>query len=172
MEFFARSYSINSSVYRVFVMPEAGKISTKHIPLPLAPFEVGLRLPMDPAFVDFLIYARVQPNQIHLNAICTILALIVLCRRLGFEFSINILIMFFSSLRMTDNNLSLRPRMNKVQLLDSLPNKVDFRGRWMMVESRIDFPFRPSVGEKIKWTQIKRTSSIDSSERAFVEAIT
>lgn len=78
---------------------------------------------------------------------------------------------------MTDNKLFVRPRKNKVQLLDSPPsplppNKVDFKDKWMMGESRIGFPFRPSVGEKVMWTQIKRSSSLDASERDFVEAIT
>lgn len=42
----------------------------------------------------------------------------------------------------------------------------------MTVESRIGFPFRPSLGEKVAWTQIKRTASLDASERDFVETIT
>lgn len=126
---FARTYSIDPSVYRVFVVPFAGKMSTKYIPLPIAHFEVGFRLPLDLAFVDFLVYARVQPGQIHPNAVHTIMTLICLCRRLGCEFSSNILRMFFSSLIMTDNNQSLRSRKNKVQLFDSPPNRVEFRGR-------------------------------------------
>lgn len=80
--------------------------------------------------------------------------------------------MFFSSLRITDNNLSLSPRKSKVQLLDSPPNKVDFKGRWMIVESKIGFPFCSILGEKNKWTQIQHVSSLDFSEQAFVEAVT
>lgn len=81
---FARSYSVDPSIYKVFVVPEVGKISTKHIPLPFAHFDVGLRLPMDPAFVDFLVYASVQPGQIHPNVVRTVFPIIYLCRRLGF----------------------------------------------------------------------------------------
>lgn len=49
------------------------------IPLLLAHFEVGFRLPMDPVFVDFLVFARVELGQIHPNAIRTLFALICLC---------------------------------------------------------------------------------------------
>lgn len=147
-------------------------MSLRHIPLPLAHFEVGLRLPMDPTFVDFLVFARVQPGQIHPNAIRNLFSLICLCRRLGFELSMNILRMFFSSLRMSDNTLSLHLRRNRVKLFDSPPNKIDFKGKWVMVESKVGFPFRPSVNEDYQWSQILYLSSLDPSEKAFLEAIT
>lgn len=92
-------------------------------------FQVGLRLPLDPAFIDFLIYVQVQPGQIHPNTIRTIMALVVFCRTLDCELCTNTLRIFFSSLCMTDNNFSLRPRKNKVQLFDFSPNRVDFKSR-------------------------------------------
>lgn len=52
-------------------------MSTKHIPLPFAHFDVGIRLPMDPAFVDFFVYALIQQDQIHPNAIQTFFPLFV-----------------------------------------------------------------------------------------------
>lgn len=98
-------------------------MSTQHISLPLAHIEVGLRLPMDPAFVDFLVSARVQLWQLHPNAVQALFSLIYLGHRIGFELSMNILGMFYFALRMSDNTLSLRPFQNMVQLFDSLLTK-------------------------------------------------
>lgn len=83
-----KKYNIDRDTYRVFVTPEAGEMSSRCIPLPLAHFEAGLRLPMDPAFGDFLVFARVQPGRIHPNSVRVLFALICLCRRLGCEFSV------------------------------------------------------------------------------------
>lgn len=102
---FTRSYSVDPNIYRVFAVPETGRMSLRHIPLPLAHFEVGLRIPLDPAFVEFLVCTRVQPYQIHPNAVRTLFFLICLCRRLSFKLTMNILRMFFFSLRMSDNTL-------------------------------------------------------------------
>lgn len=41
-----------------------------------------------------------------------------------------------------------------------------------MVESKARFLFRLSVGEDYQWTQIQHASSLNHSERAFLEAIT
>lgn len=41
-----------------------------------------------------------------------------------------------------------------------------------MVESKVEFPFRPSVGEDYQWTQIQHASSLNPFEQAFLEAIT
>lgn len=86
---------------------ESRKMSLDRVQLPLAHFEVGLRLPMDPSFVDFLVFALVQPRKLHLNVVRTLFSLICLCRRLGCDLSMNILGMFFSLLCMSDNTLSL-----------------------------------------------------------------
>lgn len=51
VESFARSYNIDPHIYRVFVLPEAGRMSTRYIPFPLIHFEVGFRLPIDPALL-------------------------------------------------------------------------------------------------------------------------
>lgn len=147
-------------------------MSIRHIPLPLAHFEMGLRLPMDHAFVDFLVFARIQPGQVHPNVVRTIFCLICLCRRLRFELTSNILRIFISSLQMLDNTLSLRPRWNKVLLFDSPPNKIDFKGRWLILQSRIGFPFRPCVNENFQWPQIQNVPSLRPSEKSFLEVIT
>lgn len=127
-ESIAHRYSMYPSVHRVFIVAEVGRMSIHHIPLPLAHFEVALWLPMDPAFADFLVLTRVQPKHVHPNAVCIIFCLIVLCHRLSFELTPNILRMFFSSVQMLDNTLSLRPRRNKVLLFYSPPNKIDLKG--------------------------------------------
>lgn len=147
-------------------------MSLLNIPLPLAHFEVRLRLPMDLAFVYFLVFARVQPGKIHLNTVRTIFCLICLCCRFSFELTPNILRMLFFSLRMSNNTLSLHPRRNKVLLFDSPPNKTDFKGRWLIVESRIGFPFRPCFSEDYQRSQIQNISSLSYSERSFLETIT
>lgn len=87
-------------------------MSTFFIPIPIAHFQVELSLPLDPAFVYFLVFARAQPAQVHPNAVRTVMALIVLCRRLGVEFTPVILQHFFMPIRMTNNLLSLRPWRN------------------------------------------------------------
>lgn len=117
-EFFASRYRIDPSIYRIFVVPEVGRMSIHNIPFLLTHFEVGLRLPMEPAFADFLIFARFQFGQIHPNAIRTLFCLICLFCRLDFELLMNILRIFFSSLCMSNNTLSLRSRWNKIQQFD------------------------------------------------------
>lgn len=112
-------------------------------------FQVGHRLSLDRAFVDFLIYVQVQPDKIHSYTICTIMALVVFCHTLDCELCINTLRIFFSSLCMTDNNFSLRSRKNKVQFFYLTPNIVDFKSRQVMVESKIRFPFLPCVTKRI-----------------------
>lgn len=84
----------------------------------------GARLPLDPAFVDFLHFARIQPGQFHSNATRTVFALIVLCRRLGVERTSNIIRTYLTPLLHTGSTLFLRARKNKVILFYASPNKV------------------------------------------------
>lgn len=134
-------------------------------------FQVGLRLPLDPAFVDFLIYVRALPAQIHPNAVRNVMSLIVLCRGNGIEFTHQILSLFFTPLRMVDNFLSLRSRKNRVVLFNPLPNRVDWKGKWLAVESRIRFPFRPLVGYYLKWDSVCHNSKLKPSEKRFLEMV-
>lgn len=118
-----------------------------------------------------MIYATVQAWQIHPNAIHTILSLIILCR-LACEMMSIILSIFFSSLHITNNNLSLRPQKNIVELFDSPPNRVDFKSRWVVIESKINFPFHPLIGEKYQWTQISRNLILIPAESRFMTVVT
>lgn len=88
-------YGVNPSIYRMFVTPFADRMSTFFIPIPIAHFQVRLRLPLDTTLVDFLVYVRAQPAQIHPNAVRNMMALIVFCHQNNIEFTHKILRMFF-----------------------------------------------------------------------------
>lgn len=143
-----------------------------HIPLPIAHFQAGLRLPLDPAFANFLIFSKVQPEQIRPNTVRTIMSLIVLCRRYRCEMMMKIVRMFFSCLWMLDNNHSLRRLPNRVRLFDSPPNRIEFKGKWVMVESKVGFPFRPLIGKKDTWECLLRDVLLFRAKKRFVAAIT
>lgn len=78
--------------------------------------------------------------------------------------------MFFSTLWMTDNNLSVCPHQHRVQLFDSSPNRIDFNSRWVMVESKICFPFH-LIGEKEKWGKVARDVLLTPTETCFLSIV-
>lgn len=85
----------------------------------------GVRLPLDPVFVDFLHFARIQLGQLHPNAARTIFSLIVLCSRLGVEMTSNIIRTYFTPLLHSGSTLFFCPQKNKVTLFYAPANKVD-----------------------------------------------
>lgn len=53
------TFIIDRNMYRIFTTPFESRLSYHHIPLPIAHFQVGLRLPLDPVFIDFLVFSKV-----------------------------------------------------------------------------------------------------------------
>lgn len=146
-------------------------MSTFFIPISIAHFQVRLRLPLDPAFVDFLTFARAQLAQIHLNEVRNVIALIVLCRSHGVEFTPALLQIFFTPLRVVDNLLSLHPHRNHVALVSPLPSIVDWKGKWVAVESRVSFLFCPLVGQCTKWAALPPNTVLSHYECQFLDII-
>lgn len=134
------------SKYKLKIIPCVISMSDYFIPLPIAHFLNGLSFPLNPAFVDFFILINSQPAHVHPNAVRYIMALIVLCRRVGVEVSVLILRTLFSILRMNNKTFFVRPRSNVVTLFDSIPSKVlDWREKCLYVECHTSFPFPPLV---------------------------
>lgn len=100
------------------------------------------------------------------------MSLIVLCRRHGCEMTMKIVRMFFSCFWMTDNSLSLRPLPNRVRLFNSPPNRIEFKGKWVMVESKVGSSFRPLIGKKDTWECVPHDMLLPRAESRFVAAIT
>lgn len=146
-------------------------MSTFFIPIPVAHFRVRLRLPLHHAFINFLTFVRAQPAQLHPNAVRNVMAFIVLCCRHGVEFTPALLQTFFTPLQMVDNLLSLRPRRNQVALFNPLPNRVDWKNKWVTVESRVGFPFHPLVGQCSKWSALPSNALFSDLERRFLDVI-
>lgn len=99
------------------------------------------------------------------------MALIVLCRRNGVEFTHRILRLFFTPLQMVENLISLRTRKNRVVLFNPLPNRVDWKAKWVAVESRIGFPFRPLVGQCLKWDPVTSSAELSMLEIKFLSIV-
>lgn len=99
------------------------------------------------------------------------MALIVLCRRHGVEFTPAILQYFFMPLLSANNLLSLRPRRNRVVLFDPPPNKLEWKTKWVGVESRIGFPIRPLIGHCTKWNALPSNVTLSVHERALLDKI-
>lgn len=100
------------------------------------------------------------------------MSLIILCRHLSCEMTMKIVRMFFSCLWMTNNNLSLQALPNRVRLFDSPPNKIEFKGKWVMVESKVGFSFRPLIGKKDTWDCVPRDVLLSPTESRFIAAVT
>lgn len=164
-------YGISSSEYRLFLEKEVVEMSTKAIPIPVAHFEAGLWLPLDPGFVEFLIFVRAQPAHLHPNVVRLIMAMIVLCRRHGVEVSANLVRHFFSSLRMVNNVLSMRPRAGVVSLFDGLPNKIRWTNKWAMIEAKHGFPFLPLIGQIRKWEALGSNTQWSDDDLKFLDII-
>lgn len=99
------------------------------------------------------------------------MAFIALCRRNGVEFTTKILCRFFTPLWMNDNVISLRPRRNQVILFDSLPYRVEYKGRWVAGESKIGFPFRPLIGQCRRWDSLPSNVRFSPSELKIIKVI-
>lgn len=164
-------YAIDKIEYRLFLEWEVTSMSTQAIPIPIAHFKAGLRLPLDPSFAEFLIFARPQPAHIHPNVVRLVMCLIVLCRRLGVEPSMNLIRHFFSSLSMINNVLSMRPQNNVVSLFTGLPNKIRWTNKWVMVEAKHGFPFPPLVGHIRKWDALGSEPQWSEDELNFLTRI-
>lgn len=80
-----------------------------YIHIPLDNFLVGLSIPLDPAFCDFLDLVKCQPAYVHPNGVQYFHTLTILCRRIGVEVSELILRTFFTILGMNNLTLSHRP---------------------------------------------------------------
>lgn len=74
-------------------------------------------------------------------------------------------------MKVFDNNLSIRYLPNTVQLFDCTPIRIEFNCRWVMVESKISFPFHPLVGEKEKWNNATRNVLLMPAEVRFMFAL-
>lgn len=164
-------FNIDRSKYRLFLKKEVTSMSTKAVPIPLAHFDAGLRLPLNLSLVNFLIFVRAQPAHLHLNTVRLVMCLIVLCRRFTVEMSENLLRHYFSSLRMTNNVLSMRPRNHVASLFCGLPNKIRWTNRWVMVEAKHGFPFPPLVGHICKWDALGSEPKWSESDLRFLAAI-
>lgn len=88
------TFRIDRNSFKVFTTLFADRLSYHHISIPTAHFQVKLHLPLNPAFVDFLVFTKVQPGQIHSNVVRTIMSLVVFCHRLNSEMTMKILWMF------------------------------------------------------------------------------
>lgn len=73
---------------------------------------------------------------------------------------------------MTNNNLSLRPLPNRVKLFDSPPNRIEFKGKWVMMESKVGFPFHPLIGKKDTWDCVPRKALLSKVEKRFIADMT
>lgn len=60
---------VDSSRFRMKIIPEVLSMSDYFIPVPMVHFLIGLRFPIDPAFAFFLNFVQAQPAHIHLNAV-------------------------------------------------------------------------------------------------------
>lgn len=89
------TFRIDRNLFRVFTTPFADRLSYHHISIPIAHFQAKLHLPLDPAFVDFLVFTKVQSGQIHSNVVRTIMSLVFFCHRLNCEMTMKIVWMFF-----------------------------------------------------------------------------
>lgn len=163
---------VDRSKYRMKIIPFVASMSDYFIPVPLAHFLNGLRFPLDPAFVDFLLLIQSQPAHVHPNAIQYVMSLIVLCRRVGVEMTEMILRTFFSVLRMNNKTFSLRPRPNMVTLFDAIPNKVlDWREKWLYVECNTGFPFPPLVINLEAWRPVGKRPVYSEEDRRFLHFV-
>lgn len=162
------TYGIDMAEYRLFLEREVTEMSSKAISIPMAHFEAGLHLPLDSNFIEFLIFIRAQPAHLHPNTVCFIMAFIVLCRRLGVGISANLVRHFFSSLRMVNNVLSMRPRQNVISLFDGLPNKIRWTNKWIMVEARHGFPFPLLIGQIRKWEALGSDTQWSDNDLKFL----
>lgn len=73
---------------------------------------------------------------------------------------------------MTNNNLSLRPLPNRVKLFDSPPNRIEFKGKWVMMESKVGFPFHPLIGKKDTWDCVPQKALLSKVEKRFIADMT
>lgn len=99
------------------------------------------------------------------------MALITLCRRQDVEFTPIILQNFFMLLCMVDNLLSLHPRRNQVVLFNPLPNRVDWKNKWVAIESKLGFPFRPLIGHCSKWANLPSNTIFIEPEHRFMDIV-
>lgn len=99
-------YRIDLNTYKLSVIPPPTLTTTTYTPLSVSHFLADVHFSMDPTFVDFLHFARIQPRQLHKNATRIILALIVLCRKFRVEMTPNIVRMYFTPLCHTGLTLS------------------------------------------------------------------
>lgn len=154
------------------IMPNILSMSNYFVPIPVAHFMIGLRLPINPSFAFFLNFVQAQPAHIHSNAVRYILSLIILRRRIGVEVSKLIIRTLFSPLRMNNKTFSLRPRPNIVTLFDSIPNKVlEWRERWLYVECTTRFPFPPLVNSLEAWRQVGKNPNYSEFDKKFLDFI-
>lgn len=163
---------VDRAKYRLKIIPVVISMSDYFIPIPLAHFLNRLRLPLDPAFVDFLLLIRSQPTHVHPNAVRYVMSLIVLCRKVGVEMSEMILRTFFFVLRMNNKTFSLRPRPNIITLFDDIPNKViDWREKWLYVECRSGFPFPPLTMNLEAWRPVGKRPVYSEDDKKFLDFV-
>lgn len=158
--------------YRMKIIPAVVSMLDYFIPIPIAHFLNGLRLPLDHAFAFFLNLIQAQPAHVHPNAVRYVILLIILCKRVGVELFELILRTFFSVLRMNKKTFSLRPHPNMVTLLDPIPNKVlDWREKWLYVECNTRFPFSPLVKSFEAWRPVGKRSNYSEYDKKFMDFI-
>lgn len=163
---------LDRSKYRLKIIPVVVSMSDYYIPVPLAHLLNGLRFPLDPSFVDFLLMIKSQPAHVHLNVVRYVMSLIVLCRRVGVEMTEMILRTFFSVLGMNNRIFSLRPRPNVVTLFDAIPNKVlDWREKWLYVECNTGFPFPPLVMNLEAWHPVGKRPVYFEGDKHFLDFV-
>lgn len=49
---------------------------------------------------------------------------------------------------------------------------MEFKGKWVMVESKVGFPFRPLIGKKDTWDCVPRDVLLSRAESRFITAVT
>lgn len=147
-------------------------MSNYFISVPISNFLNGLRFPLDPAFLDFLLLIRSQPAHVHPNAMRYIMSLVILCRRVGVEVSELLLRTFFSVLRMNNKIFSLRPRPNVVTLFDAIPNKVlAWREKWLYVECNTGFPFSALIMNLEAWCPVGKRPNYSEIDKKFLDFV-
>lgn len=72
---------------------------------------------------------------------------------------------------MVENLISLRPRKNRVVLFNPLLNWVDWKAKWVVVQCRVGFPFRPLVGYCLKWDPIVTNTKLSTSDKKFLSIV-
>lgn len=78
-------YRIDPNMYKLSIIPVPTLMTTSYMLISISHLAAGVRFLLDPSFVDFLYFAKIQSDQLHPNATKTVFSLIVLCRRLGIE---------------------------------------------------------------------------------------